>query len=83
MNIPNVITPNGDGINDLLVFGNLELYPYSKLMIFNRWGQLVFESGYYQNNWDGQFMNDGVYYFVLELGDESETIKGNFTIITQ
>jgi len=83
LNIPNVITPNGDGINDLLVFGNLEFYPQSSLRIFNRWGELLFEIADYKNNWDGQFMSDGVYYFILEVGGSDETLKGNFTIITQ
>ncbi len=78
----NVITPNGDGINDLLVFDKLELFPGSELFIYNRWGDLVFESKDYRNNWDGRFMSDGVYYYVLKLNGSDEVIQSNFTIIT-
>ncbi len=45
----NVITPNGDGKNDFLVFPYLEFYPESKLVVYNRWGRLVYENGNYQN----------------------------------
>ena len=77
----NVITPNGDGINDLLVFDKLELFPGSELFIYNRWGDLVFESQDYRNNWDGRFMSDGVYYYVLKLNGSDKVIQSNFTII--
>jgi gliding motility-associated-like protein len=69
--IPNVFTPNGDGVNDNFVITNLELHPNSELLIFNRWGQVVYESSAYQNNWDGGSVSDGVYYYVLNLTDGS------------
>jgi gliding motility-associated-like protein len=66
--VPNVITPNGDGENQFLVFENLELFPQPKLEVFNRWGMKVFESDNYQNNWAPVDLNAGVYFFTLELG---------------
>lgn len=66
--VPNIITPNGDGENQFLVFENLELFPQPKLEVFNRWGIKVFESDNYQNNWAPVDLNAGVYYFTLELG---------------
>jgi gliding motility-associated-like protein len=66
--VPNVITPNGDGENQFLVFENLELFPQPKLEVFNRWGIKVFESDNYQNNWAPIDLNAGVYFFTLELG---------------
>jgi gliding motility-associated-like protein len=62
--IPNVISPNDDGINDLLEIGNLP--ENTELIILNRWGNIVFSSSNYQNNWDGKdnsgrALVDGVY----------------------
>ncbi len=65
--IPNVFTPNGDGINDAFAIGNIDFYPNSKLDIFNRWGVKVFTSSNYHNEWAGGTQNDGVYYYVLTL----------------
>jgi gliding motility-associated-like protein len=66
--VPNIITPNGDGENQFLVFENLDLFPQPKLEVFNRWGNKVFESDNYQNNWSPSELNPGVYFFTLELG---------------
>jgi gliding motility-associated-like protein len=66
--IPNVFTPNNDGVNDFFeLFGGVG--PFS-LQIFNRWGQMIYSSDDYQNNWDGTFKGepvaDGVYTYYLE-----------------
>jgi gliding motility-associated-like protein len=70
---PNVITPNADGINDLFEIDNLP--QNTEVVILNRWGNVVFSSENYQNNWDGnsqngQELNDGVYTykFTTETG---------------
>jgi len=65
--IPNVITPNGDDINDYFVIKNLQDYPNSKLTIFDRWGKQVYTTNNYQNNWNGGGQSAGVYYYVLVL----------------
>ena len=65
--IPNVITPNGDGKNDIFLIKNLEYYPDSKLEVFNRWGTKVYTTSNYLNDWDGGGQSDGVYYYVLTL----------------
>lgn len=84
LTIPNVFTPNGDGINDLFEILNLEHYPGSKIAIFNRWGKRVFEhNDYYGNWWDGANQPNGVYYYVLtytRLGQRREA-HGAVTII--
>ncbi len=71
LNIPNVFTPNDDGVNDLfdVVYkGNESFY----LIICNRWGKKVFESDDRNNQWNGKIKNtdaaDGVYYYVLVIG---------------
>lgn len=63
--IPNIITPNGDGTNDFFKIKGLP--PQSALRIFNRWGNQVFVSEHYLNNWQGD--TDGVYYYVLKTPD--------------
>jgi gliding motility-associated-like protein len=65
--IPNVFTPNADGINDYFTIRNLPLYDYRPLTIYNRWGKKVFESNQYNNDWDGSNVPDGVYYGVVSI----------------
>lgn len=66
--VPNVITPNGDGKNDVLKIEGIELYKENTLAIFNRWGNEVYRSaGNYQNNWSGEGLSEGTYYYVLKL----------------
>jgi gliding motility-associated-like protein len=65
--IPNVFTPNNDGYNDLFVIDGIENYPGSKIVIYNRWGQKVFESDNYGPGtfWDAKGHSDGVYFYVV------------------
>ncbi len=77
---PNVISPNGDGENDYLVFPNLLIYPSNHLTVFNRWGHKVYETDNYQNNWDASNVQAGTYYYILEV-DGLEPIKNSLTII--
>ena len=65
--IPNVFSPNGDGVNDYFVIRNLNLYDFRPLVIYNRWGQKVYESNQYNNDWDGTNVPDGVYYGVVSI----------------
>ncbi len=80
--IPNVFTPNGDGKNDVFRIDSLSHYPGSKLEIYNRWGNLIYESSDYQNNWNGvsqqsnKKCSDGVYFYILNLGTKKNSYKG-------
>ncbi|QJB33962.1 DUF11 domain-containing protein [Chitinophaga oryzae] len=65
--IPNVITPNGDGRNDRFMIIGISRYPNSSLFIYNRWGNQVYQSKNYQNEWDGHGLSEGTYYYVLKL----------------
>ena len=78
VNIPNVITPNNDGLNDALYFKNLEQFPGSSLLVYNRWGNLIYESKNYNNAWVPD-VSDGVYYFILEL-PEGKKFSGYFHV---
>lgn len=81
--IPEALTPNGDGSNDLFAIENLENYPNSSVQIVNRWGNVVFESDDYKNDWDGtSYSNlniggnqlpEGTFYYVLTIGGETDT----------
>jgi gliding motility-associated-like protein len=65
--IPNVITPNGDGVNDMFVIRNLLLYSYRQLVVYNRWGSEVYRSDQYNNDWDGMNVPDGVYFGLVQI----------------
>jgi gliding motility-associated-like protein/uncharacterized repeat protein (TIGR01451 family) len=74
LNIPNIITPNNDGKNDTFRIIGLESYPGTSLLIFNRWGNQVYQSDDYQNNWDGNGLAEATYYYVLNWRDHSGAI---------
>jgi gliding motility-associated-like protein len=78
--IPNVFTPNNDGINN--AFKIKALPPNSKLVVYNRWEQIIFKSENYQNNWDGQEAPDGAYFYILEftIKDKQYREKGVVSI---
>lgn len=81
--IPNVFTPNDDGINETFEILNLEHYQ-AQIVIYNRHGRKVFEhSDYYNNWWDGRNAPDGTYYYVLVYtrGDKRRTAEGVITIV--
>ena len=83
ISLPNIITPNGDGFNDILHIDYLDLYDVKILTIYNRWGTPVYQSDDYQNDWDGGNVADGVYFYVLDLqkGNIVGTCYGTLTII--
>jgi gliding motility-associated-like protein len=85
--IPNAFTPNDDGNNDIVYVrgGNIERMTFR---IFDRWGELMFETNDQNVGWDGKFqnklMNPDVYVFYLDvtcIGGDEQLIKGNITII--
>uniref|UniRef100_UPI000716A6E2 T9SS type B sorting domain-containing protein n=1 Tax=Algoriphagus resistens TaxID=1750590 RepID=UPI000716A6E2 len=83
--IPNVFTPNGDGINDTWVIRGLqEFFSQSELVVVNRWGVEVYRSTNYQNDWNGDNLNGGTYFYQFQLVDTqgvSHTMTGYVTII--
>lgn len=83
--IYNTFTPNIDGFNDFWIIENIEQYPGNHIEIYNRNGHKVFEADDYENNWDGKYFGSDLpaatYYFLIDLGDDSEIIKGDLTII--
>lgn len=79
-----VITPNGDGINDRFVIGNITAYPDNMLQVFDRAGKKVYEKRGYNNEWDGMirdrpFVNDTYFYIIYIEGKVIR--KGSVTIV--
>jgi gliding motility-associated-like protein len=71
---PTGFSPNGDQVNDNLVFSGLANVSGKRLQIFNRWGKLVFVSNDYQNDWNGnnssgEALPDDTYFYILEWGE--------------
>ncbi|MBN2669366.1 MAG: gliding motility-associated C-terminal domain-containing protein [Bacteroidales bacterium] len=93
--IANAISPNNDGFNDYWHIEGIQNYENVKVQIINRWGNLVFESEDYQNNWNGQYYNasaksiynqsrvpDGTYYYIVEIA-EINFYKTGFIIVKE
>lgn len=81
----NILTPNGDGINDVWVIKNLDLGKNNELFIYDRVGRLVFSKKNYQNDWNGtvngNHIAEGTYYYVIDLGPSKYT--GFITLIRE
>ncbi len=84
--IPQVITPNNDGYNDLWQIRNIELYPDAEVRIFNRWGKLVFSTRNLADNpWNatigGKPVPTDSYHYILYLNDGSKPRSGVISVI--
>jgi len=81
-------TPNGDGINDFLFIRGISEFPENELVIFNRWGETIFEATNYKNDWDGKVKSTGLlkdaggivpndtYFYVLKTKANNKTYSG-------
>ena len=73
ISIPNVFSPNGDGLNDVLEFPGVQYYANAQLSVFNRWGQEIYTNGNYKNTWNARDVPDGTYFFVLKVDGKEYT----------
>lgn len=68
----NGFSPNGDDVNQFFEIGGVETYPNNSLRVFNRWGNEVFKTENYQNDWDGTFngasLMNGTYFYLFNDG---------------
>lgn len=80
----NFISPNEDGRNDQLKFEHIEKFGANSLTIFNRWGDIVFQTLDYQNNWAGEYreepLPEGNYYYDLHLFETNTHLKSQLII---
>ncbi len=83
--VPSIFSPNEDGKNDSFTIPFLSQYRQSKVTIFNRWGDQIFYSDDYQNEWAGTYKGRslpvGTYYYILEVNDEQKTIKQGYVFL--
>lgn len=81
--IPTGFTPGNDGTNDYWNIPNVT--PDTEVKIYNRWGNLIFESVGYNEPWDGTYNNTplpmATYYYVIDYRDDSEPLNGTITLI--
>lgn len=83
--IPNIFSPNGDGIHDKWVISFLDTYPGCTVEIFNRYGQLIFRSIGYPNPWDGTINGRpapvGTYYYIVDPKNGRQKMAGYVDLI--
>jgi gliding motility-associated-like protein len=84
--VPTIFTPNEDGVNDEFVVPCLatDKFPDNVVSIFNQWGDQVYRSKPYANNWkgtyDGQDLPVGTYFYVIEFGN-GESVQSGFLVL--
>jgi gliding motility-associated-like protein len=81
----NILSPNGDGKNDLWVVRNIDLYPNNEVKVFDRAGRIVFGQKGYNNTWDGTYngvpLQEGTYYYIIDFGTGQLKQKGFITVV--
>jgi gliding motility-associated-like protein len=86
LRIPNAFTPNGDGRDDTWEIDRIGSFGDNKVIVFNRWGNKIFETQHYQrgNEWDGTIKGKpaplGTYYYVITLGN-GRSFTGPLTVL--
>ncbi|MCX8080152.1 MAG: gliding motility-associated C-terminal domain-containing protein [Bacteroidia bacterium] len=86
--IPQLLTPDGDGKNDIFEIKGISKYPNNEIEIYNRWGNLVYHKKGYNNEWDGRpntssamgknLLPSGTYFYILKLNDNQNSIYKGF-----
>jgi len=80
----NILSPNGDGVNDTWIVKNIELYPNNTVTVYNRNGSVVFTKKGYANDWGGTYrgsvLNADTYYYLVDLGNGT-SLKGFITVV--
>ena len=87
LEIPNTFTPNGDNVNDKWEILGIEKFPDAYVQVFDRWGQLVFQSNGYPSSkrWDGtkngRELAPSSYYYVIDDENFPDVLKGFVSIV--
>ncbi|MES2826958.1 MAG: gliding motility-associated C-terminal domain-containing protein [Bacteroidota bacterium] len=85
INIPNSFTPNGDGVNDKWTLNGIEVYNSANVKVFNRYGNIVYESFKTTESFEGKSQGKelpaGVYYYMIKLTGDCNPLTGSVIII--
>jgi gliding motility-associated-like protein len=83
----NMITPNGDGVNDTWVVRNIDQFPNNRLDIYNRHGKLVYTKLGYDNSWDGKYSGNALvedtYYYILTINSGERKLRGFISVVRE
>jgi len=83
--VNNYVSPNGDSMNDTWAIQNVELYSDFELIIFNDFGEIIFQTTNYQNDWNGIYngneLPSGVYYYSMRNDQTGIAYKGSITLV--
>ena len=82
----NLVTPNGDGVNDKWVIPNIDMYPDNEVMVYDKAGRAVFAKRGYNNEWDGtvngKLLKEDAYFYVIKFNkDGALPIRGYVSIV--
>lgn len=81
----NIVSPDGDGINDVWTIRGIENYPLNELRIFDREGRVLYTTTGYKNTWDakvnGNPLPEDTYYYILYLNPGQEKITGFISVV--
>ncbi len=81
----NIMSPNGDGINDKWEIENIDMYPDNEVRVYDKAGRLIFYKKGYTNTWDatinGNYLAEGTYYYYVDFGFGLKKLKGFITIV--
>lgn len=83
----NMVTPNGDGVNDVWVVKNIDLYPNNEVKIFDRAGRVIYYKNGYNNEWDASFngaqVPEDTYYYVLYFDSGKNKLTGFISVVKE
>jgi gliding motility-associated-like protein len=81
----NVVTPDGNNMNDTWFVKNITSFPDSEVNVYDRWGKRVLQTTNYQNDWAGtngtDVLADGEYYYFITSSGSDKVYKGTITIL--
>ena len=82
----NIMTPDGNGKNDNWIVEKAQYYNDVEVIVFDRWGRIVYQNTNYDNTWNGisqatgDELPDGAYYYIVKVPADREEYKGSITI---
>jgi gliding motility-associated-like protein len=83
--VTNILTPNGDGKNDVWSIQDIQLFPNNIVTVYDRGGRTIYTKHGYTNDWNGTYggspLTEGTYYYIVDLGPQQRKFNGYITIV--